>query len=137
MKTSDVKIWRALDANFNRVKEGLRVCEDVCRFVYDDRSKAKAFKDMRHEISQLIGPVERGAAVAARDIEGDVGKASIGPEMNRKTVEDILFANLQRVKESIRVLEEFSKLASRKNAQEFKILRYRLYDVERALARKR
>lgn len=137
MKTGDVKIWRALDANFNRVKEGLRVCEDVCRFVYDDRRKAKVLKDMRHKISQLIGPVERGAAVAARDIEGDVGKASIGPEMNRKTVEDILFANLQRVKESIRVLEEFSKLSSRKNAQEFKILRYRLYDVERALARKR
>ncbi len=137
MKTGDVKIWRALDANFNRVKEGLRVCEDVCRFVYDDRRNAKVLKDMRHKISQLIGSVDRGVAVAARDIEGDVGKASIGPEMNRKTVEDILFANLQRVKESIRVLEEFSKLSSIKNAQAFKILRYKLYDLERSLARKR
>lgn len=132
----DLKVQRVLDANFNRAKEGLRVCEDVCRFIYDDRLAARRFKDIRHEMAAVMTRMKWQAAVHARDIRGDVGRLSTLPEMSRKTVEDVLFANMQRVKESVRVLEEFSKLSSVKNAEDLKRMRYRLYHIERLVIKK-
>jgi thiamine-phosphate pyrophosphorylase len=135
-KDVDAKIRRVLDANFNRVKEGLRVCEDVCRFVYDDRRLARVFKETRHTVTALMGRFSRSRMIDSRDVAGDVGRGSTPSEMARRNVEDILFANLQRAKESIRVLEEFAKLSSKSAALGFKQARYRLYRAEQALMRK-
>lgn len=132
-KKIEVKVRRVGDANFNRVKEALRVCEDVCRFVYDHGRLARAFKDLRHDITDIMGCFCLKNMILARDIQSDVGRPSIAPEMRRKTIDDILFANLQRAKESLRVLEEFSKLSSKKSAERLKGVRYRLYHLERAI----
>jgi len=53
----------------------------------------------------------------------------------RKNFLDIYFASMQRVKESLRVLEEFAKLKDKQIAVEFKHLRYSLYSIERKSAR--
>jgi thiamine-phosphate pyrophosphorylase len=56
--------------------------------------------------------------------------------MERNDPRDIFFANIQRVKESIRVLEEFSKLVSVKSALDLKKIRYDIYGIEKSIAEK-
>lgn len=129
-------IHRILDANLNRTKEGLRVCEDICRFIYDDGPGALVFKKMRHELAEIFFSSLRRKMVAARDVAQDVGKGSIATEMRRRDAGDLLFANLQRVKESLRVLEELMKLSSGASAQRLKQMRYRIYRIEQRMSEK-
>ena len=71
-----------------------------------------------------------------RDSNLDVGRIISELKIKRKNYEDIFFANIQRCKESIRVLEEFSKLKSSKVSAEFKVLRYQLYELEKKASKK-
>ncbi len=134
-KRPDSSISRICDANFNRAKEGLRVCEEVARFVLNSRALTEEFKQARHSLDgllrRLIKPEE---AISCRNSGGDVGKTVYGRELSRGSINDIFFANIQRVKESIRVLEEFSKLARPKAALGFKDLRYDIYALEKKTA---
>lgn len=132
------KIIRVLDANFNRAQEGLRVCEDISRFILDQESWTKQYKDLRHELS--LGQTKmfrrQPKAIKFRDIQADVGKGSTALELKRRNVQDVFLANSQRVKESLRVLEEFAKLMNSRLAVEFKSIRYQLYALERKVAAK-
>jgi len=127
---------RIIDANINRVKEGLRVCEEITRFLLNNRALTAAFKKVRHDIDLVI-PGLPGAKDLwkTRDCSRDVGRSISAGELKRDNVNDIFFANIQRAKESARVLEEFSKLAGRQPALEFKKIRYRLYGIERKAAK--
>jgi len=107
-KADLVKVYRVIDANLNRAKEGLRVCEDVFRFVLDDKVLTRKLKKIRHDLTEIITVSEIEKFIQFRNIERDVGKGSVSQEMNRGTVQDVLCANCQRVKESVRVLEEFT-----------------------------
>jgi thiamine-phosphate pyrophosphorylase len=69
--------------------------------------------------------------ISARDIGRDVGRGSTYTEFKRHGTVDIFFANSQRAKESIRVLEEFSKLRDKKLAEKLKKLRYKIYALEK------
>ena len=125
-----------IDANFNRAKEGLRVCEDVCRFIYDEPRLTRQFKDIRHGLSNIMKKMQPSMMMACRNIQDDVGKISIKHELKRTKIKDIVYANSQRVKESIRVLEEFAKLFSPKAAISLKSLRYKIYALEQILTKK-
>ncbi len=125
---------RIIDANFNRAKEGLRVCEDVCRFILDDKTLTRQFKTVRHQLTESILGLGLKSLVKSRNIEQDVGKASQLTELKRKNVADIFYANIQRVKESIRVLEEFAKLRKTKVALDLKKFRYQVYALEKKVA---
>ncbi len=70
--------------------------------------------------------------VEARDIEGDVGRSTVASERTRANAADLFFANCQRVKESLRVLEEISKISNPSISQTFKTIRYKLYALEKA-----
>lgn len=126
------KILRIIDANLNRLKEGLRVCEDICRFILDDRLLAKNYKDIRHKVSEALEEfLSTRKVIQARDIIKDVGKKSVKLELKRKDFKDIFVANIQRTKESMRVVEEFNKLFDKNISQRFKTLRYKIYDLEK------
>ncbi len=125
------KIYRIVDANFNRTKEGLRVCEDICRFVLDQSSFARSFKNIRHELTQCIASLKISIVIQARDIDGDVGRASTSLELKRKKMADVFYANSQRVKESMRVLEEVTKLLNTNLAVKIKQMRYKVYALEK------
>ena len=125
------KLLRILDANFNRAKEGLRACEDICRFILDDRAKTRQFKTLRHHLSAKISVLPFGKLIDCRNINGDVGKSSTPVELKRKNVSDIFYANAQRSKESLRVLEEFAKLLNRPLAEDLKKIRYQIYALEK------
>ncbi len=130
-------IYRILDANINRAKEGLRVCEEVTRFLINSRPLTLEFKKARHKIDSVIRLLSAQAFLfKERKAWADVGKNIYVQELERKDFKDIFFANIQRVKESIRVLEEFSKLINRNSAIEFKKLRYRMYEIEKISAKK-
>jgi hypothetical protein len=130
-KENDKKFDRVMDANFNRAKEGLRVCEDVCRFVLDAKTPTRGYKSVRHQLTEIIESLKILEVIRSRDIRGDVGRGSTPVEFKRKNAMDIFYANSQRVKESMRVLEEFAKLRSNKLAESLKKLRYKVYALEK------
>lgn len=132
------KIYRIIDANFNRTKEGLRVCEDIVRFVLDDKKLTMNFKNIRHRISSILKTlnINQQNLIKSRSTSDDVGITSNVDEINKKNINQILYANLQRVKESVRVLEEFSKLLNKKTSLKFKSIRFKIYELEKAVSKK-
>jgi thiamine-phosphate pyrophosphorylase len=139
MRSAPVKdgIFRILDANLNRSREGLRVCEDVTRFMLNSASLSGELKALRHGIAAAAKamPSRPKSLLESRDSGSDVGRSSrLATEMKRTGPADIFMANMQRVKESLRVLEEFAKLIDVKLAVKFRRLRFKAYDVEKKAA---
>jgi len=127
------KIFRIIDANVNRATEGLRVAEDIVRFVLDDGELTSKLKHIRHEISKLL----RDVRCEMRDVKGDVGaKKTTRSESKRSNILDVFMANIKRAEESARVFEELSKLFDTKLGPKFKKLRFDLYDIEQKAALK-
>jgi thiamine-phosphate pyrophosphorylase len=122
---------RIVDANCNRAKEGARVCEDICRFVLNDEDLCGRWKAVRHGITEALQDYAVPSLLESRDIAGDVGRGSIASEFQRLDIRDIFYANAQRVKESVRVLEELLKLDRPQAAQRMKEIRYDVYSVEK------
>ena len=127
-KISD-KIERLIDANLSRLKEGIRVIEDINRYIYDDKSIAYTLKELRHKL-QLVYSQNR---LYYRDIEGDVLKDSISSELSRNNIDDLIIANFSRTQESARVLEEIFKLTDISLSETCKEVRYNLYSIEKSL----
>jgi thiamine-phosphate pyrophosphorylase len=129
------RLYRIIDANLNRSREGLRVCEEIARFVLDDGRLTREFKAIRHGISGCIRlyPVRLRGIILTRDSGSDVGKGRQPIERTRRGWKDVSVANMERVKESLRVLEEFSKLIDGGISDRFKRLRFRAYGVEKRL----
>ena len=123
-------LYRILDANFNRAKEGLRVCEDICRYGWDNKPLTRAYKDLRHQLTLVGALLSFDKALKARDITADVGRPTTASEGRRKDLAGVFWANSQRVKESLRVVEEVAKLLNTKAAQNTKALRYKVYALE-------
>lgn len=136
-KNNLLNVSRVIDANLNRAKEGLRVCEEVARFMLDDRRLTGALKKARHKVDSVLnGSFCFSALVGGRDSISDVGRFNSQGEFKRRNGKDIFRANMQRVKESLRVLEEFSKLEDVGAALGFKRLRYEVYEIERSSFKK-
>ena len=122
---------RLIDANLNRLREGIRVVEDIFRYVYNDKQTALKLKDLRH-LSRLDNYIE---LLETRDVKNDVLRTSIKSEQNRSDLNSILIANFKRAQESSRVLEEFCKLISIEDSETFKYIRYELYNLEIVLTK--
>ncbi len=130
-------LLRIVDANFNRAKEGLRVCEDICRYSWDEKTLTRSFKDVRHELSRAVEALGILKILAARNITEDVGRTTSKSESIRRDLNAVFWANSQRVKESLRVLEEVAKLRNTSTAENLKNLRYRIYALEQKVLSKR
>ena len=122
---------RLIDANLNRLREGIRVVEDIFRYVYNDKQTALKLKELRH-LSRLENYIE---LLETRDVKNDVLRSSIKSEQNRSDLYSILIANFKRAQESSRVLEEFCKLISIEDSENFKYIRYELYNLEIVLTK--
>ena len=129
----DKGVYRIIDANLNRVMEGIRVCEDIVRFTSNDEKITFKLKNLRHDIFNSIKDLRKqylDELVSARDLN-DVGMKSIDSEKTRENLVDLFLANTQRGKESLRVLEEVLKLFNQDLSQGFKKFRFRLYEIEK------
>ena len=128
------ELFRIMDANFNRSREGLRVCEDITRFVWNSPSLTKSLKSIRHKITAILkkDPATVKLLCRNRDCLQDVGRVPrVKSEMRRLDASDIFSANIERVKESLRVLEEFFKLIDKDASAEFTKLRFKVYEIEK------
>ena len=105
-------VFRLLDAAANRVAEGYRVVEDICRFVLDDNASGRALKDARQELRLAIsGIADNVVLLSERDTEEDLGKNWEGAgEYKRADLAEIVTVNFKRIQEGLRSIEELFKL---------------------------
>ncbi|MBU1076812.1 MAG: thiamine phosphate synthase [Spirochaetes bacterium] len=124
-------INRLIDANINRIIEGLRVIEDVNRFILNDKNAVLYLKKIRHTIIKNFNSRE---LLFVRDIKKDKGKfLNTSNEFKRKDITEVIQANARRVQEGSRVLEEVLKCDNRKQALLFKKIRFHLYALEQKM----
>lgn len=134
----EISVNRIIDANINRTKEGLRVCEEITRFILQDYRLTSKLKKVRHDIDLIVKKKLPAniKLIGERNALKDIGRNIYARELKRKDISDIFFANMQRIKESTRVLEEFSKLKNISAAIDFKTIRYTLYELEKTIVKK-
>jgi len=134
VKAGNSQTLRIMDANLNRIGEGLRVLEEIARLLLDDAGLSQQLKDMRHEMVKVDLSLEQ-QFLQARNSEGDVGiDIEAASEGKHKGLSAMVVANARRVQEALRVLEELAKdpdiaLESGK----FKQARFSLYTIEKKL----
>ncbi len=132
--TEHVDTARILDACANRAREGLRVVEDYCRFVLDDAFLSRSLKELRHDLTSVLADLSADLLLESRETQRDVGTALTTPsEFDRASLRDVVGANLKRLQEALRSLEEFGKVRNPLCAQVLEQLRYRSYTLERAI----
>jgi len=125
--TLSPELYRVIDANLNRLKEGIRVVEDIMRYRDNNKELSKKLKELRHS-ARIDETLE---LLVHRDSINDVLRTSTASELNRTDITSIITANLKRAEESSRVLEELFKLHSSKYSENFKHIRYELYNLEK------
>ena len=132
--TEHIDAARIVDASANRAREALRVIEDYCRFALDDRILTAETKQIRHDFTETMAEFSLGHLLQARETNRDVGKTiCTTQESSRHSLAHVVQANLKRLQESLRSLEEFGKLRSPLLGSSLEKLRYRSYTLERAI----
>jgi thiamine-phosphate pyrophosphorylase len=126
-------VLRLVDANVNRALEGNRVCEDLVRFGLEAPRLYRRLRGLRHAIADAARrlPVSSAELAGSRNSRADAGRKA--PSARMRSTEHSLVANLQRVKEALRCLEESSRLLAPRHAARFQRLRFLTYDLEREL----
>ncbi|MDP3723341.1 MAG: hypothetical protein Q8R91_07585 [Candidatus Omnitrophota bacterium] len=128
-------VLRVVDANANRALEGIRVCEEIVRFHLESPRVFGAIRSLRHAIARTVRalPVSAAELVESRASRQDIGRRASASRVD--SLERLLLINCQRAKESLRTLEECTRLIAPMQTAAFQRLRFRLYGVERDLLR--
>lgn len=130
MINQQTAIYRILDANLDRAREGLRIIEEWCRFGLNEREGAILCKSLRQELAQWHTNQLR----IARDTPNDpITNVTHPQEAEKENLENLLQANLCRVQEALRVLEEYGKLYDIEFSGAMKQIRYQVYTLESQL----
>ena len=124
-------VWRLLDANANRAREGLRIVEDTARFILDKPEAAKALRGMRHQLDELVRSHYK-KLLAARSVETDSGRSNPAKPY-KGGIPALLAANFKRCEEALRVLEEYGRVMSSKAVKGAQALRFEIYKWEKKL----
>ena len=127
---------RIVDVNLNRARESLRVLDDFARFVLDDAFLTGQFKQLRHKLVDASSALPQHLLLTARDTRQDVGTdlSALG-EYERPSAAKVATANVKRLQECLRSLEEFGKVISVPFAKAVEAIRYETYTLERILVR--
>ncbi|MFO7676270.1 MAG: thiamine-phosphate pyrophosphorylase [bacterium] len=126
----DRRAARIVDANLNRLTEGLRVVEDVVRLGLEHGTLLRSVRALRTRVGADTRALRR-KVIAGRASERDPGRGDRFDRTKRRNLDDVLAANLKRCEEACRVLEEVLKIDEPKLSARFKAARFRLYDLER------
>lgn len=114
---------QVIDANLNRVTEGLRVIEEYARFVASNPAISSQLSRMRHDIATRNPGWQ--LQLMSRDIQLDA--RACDPPTPRESIEQLLRANFRRVTEGLRVLEEYTGDAH------YNVARYTVYELEKEI----
>jgi thiamine-phosphate pyrophosphorylase len=127
---------RIIDANLNRLAEGLRILEDIARMTLEDTDLTRQLKTLRHELIRNDLPFNL-ELLQSRNSEEDVGATlEVAGEDQSKDLSLIAIANFRRTQEALRVLEEMAKLpemSGKLDSDKFKRARFTLYTLEQKL----
>ncbi|SHK19717.1 thiamine phosphate synthase [Paramaledivibacter caminithermalis] len=126
-----MKIYRLIDANINRVSEGLRILEDIARFVLENKALSKDIREMRHIVRKSF---TNHSLLIFRDSQNDIGlNISQNSRLDaKKAVSDLISANFKRVQEGLRSIEEALKILGYFNESKiYEALRFKSYDLEK------
>lgn len=126
--------YRILDAAINRAAEGLRVVEDYTRMVMNDSHLSVRLKQLRHDLAEVTHPFDRSKRIASRESQEDVGRNNqANSEYQRSHESGVVQANMSRVAQAFRTIEEFSKTLNAEIAKQVEQLRYESYVLEKAV----
>lgn len=128
-----MKLYRIIDANINRVSEGLRVLEDISRFLLEKNYLSKEFRQLRHLVRKTLAQEN---LLSYRNSTGDLGlKISQSTNIdNKKDINSLIKANAKRVQEGLRSIEEVLKVLGKTHeSKNFERMRFKSYSLERSL----
>jgi thiamine-phosphate pyrophosphorylase len=134
MKELPADQWRIVDANINRLGEGLRVLEEFARLTLNDVGLTQRLKNLRHKLVNIDADLQK-QLIQARDAAGDVGSSmDVEGEEKSRDISGVIIANARRVQESLRVMEEIAKTPqSNLDPEEYRQARFELYTIEKEL----
>ncbi len=123
---------RIIDVNFNRLKEGLKICEDLIRFSFKDKKLLFLFRQEVKKIRRVVLKEEK-KYLPYRNVKTDWGKEYEYDKipLEIKDERELLLRNLKRCQESCRLLEEIYKLKNEGLSKFFKRERFFFYDFEK------
>src|SRR4029077_8593563 len=107
LRYSESSVWRLLDANANRAREGLRVVEDTARFILAQPQASSALRQLRHRLDELVRK-HYGTLLQHRDVDNDTGRKNLS-KRHPGGIPTLLAANFKRCEEALRVLEEYGR----------------------------
>ena len=128
---------RIIDANCNRISEGLRFLEDIARFLLNDVALSRQLKTMRHNLIKSLSSLEINL-LSERDSDRDVG-SDIKSASQQRDLPALVMANARRAEEGLRVIEELAKLPEISpllHSKDFEQARFTLYTLEQSLLSK-
>jgi thiamine-phosphate pyrophosphorylase len=127
---------RIIDANLNRAGEGLHLIEDIARLMLNDAELTQQLKTIRHEILRGDWSFNQ-QLIQSRNSESDVGiDIEVPEEEKERELPITVVANARRVQESLRILEELSKIPGttpKLDPEKFKQARFVFYTIEQRL----
>ncbi len=130
---------RIIDANLNRIGEGLRLLENIARLMLNDIVLTQQLKTMRHELVTGDWSFNK-QLLQARNAEGDVGINIEAPGQEQpRELPTMIVANARRIQESLRTLEELAKIPDtmpKLDSEKFMQARFNLYTIEQNLLSK-
>ena len=126
---------RMLDANVNRVSEGIRVLEDTIRFVYDNEKYSEILREKRHFLRKLFIKFDE-VFLETRDVSGDVGITITQNSIldKKSSTKNLILGNFKRIQEGLRSIEESLKIINEYLlSKEIENFRYSFYSLEKEI----
>jgi len=123
--------YRIIDANINRVSEGIRVLEDISRFIFENKAITEELRNLRH-LTRKSFKDER--LINFRDSIGDIGfEISSNSVLDKKEyLDNLIDANFKRVQEGLRCIEESLKILGHYEISKvYENIRYSSYNLEK------
>ncbi len=128
-----MNLYRIIDANINRVSEGLRVIEDIQRFMFNNEIMASGIRSLRHEVRKSFRCKE---LLSYRQSTEDVGlKISQNSHLDQKaSIDSLLISNFKRAEEGLRSIEESLKIMGYyTESKTYEIIRFKVYGMEKKI----
>ncbi|MCM8822622.1 MAG: thiamine phosphate synthase [Candidatus Omnitrophica bacterium] len=123
-----VNILRIIDANFNRVREAIRVVEDILRFSETSAQLTSKLREIRHFLTSSYIKHFGFSAIVFRNVRKDPGKNNAPhPALD---VRQIMIRNFLRAEEGLRCIEECSRIAKPSSTESWQKLRFAIYQIE-------
>jgi len=126
-------MFRIIDANANRISEGLRALEDYFRFASPDITLNAKLRNLRHDIRESLKEFD-DMMISSRESLNDNGlKLSQSSEIDIRTSgKEFVTANFKRIQEALRSVEENLKLLKKNDrAKSVEAIRFSVYDLEK------